>query len=239
MVTRLADGAKTVAVHDDSSLAALPDAVSDLARAALDGAAGAGLVDQDGDGERYLVDPQIPRGFHVVLFGAGHVGSALIAQLAALPCRVAWIDSREDFFPADLPSNVTTEYSELPAHEVDDAPPGSLFLVMTHSHAVDFQICERVLQRDDFEFLGLIGSNSKRERFCRDLAARSIPEAQIGRLVCPIGISGITGKHPAEIAVSTAAQLLQVAEAAAARVREEEAAEGETAFAAAQGAAEG
>ena len=40
--------------------------------------------------------------------------------------------------------------------------------------------------------------------------------AQLERLTCPIGVPGITGKHPGAIAVAAVAQLLQAYERAAA-----------------------
>ncbi|MEM9877738.1 MAG: XdhC family protein, partial [Pseudomonadota bacterium] len=66
-------------------------------------------------------------------------------------------------------------------------------------------------QRGAFGFLGLIGSKTKKARMVKRLRALGVAEDTLGRMVCPIGIEGITGKDPAIIAVSTAAQLMQVA----------------------------
>ena len=99
-----------------------------------------------------------------------------------------------------------------PVWAVDDAPAGALFVVMTHSHALDLEIVERVLRRNDYRFLGLIGSETKAAKFKARLARKGLaPE----RLVCPIGLIK-AGKHPAEVAVSVAAQLTVVASSAAA-----------------------
>ncbi len=146
------------------------------------------------------------------LFGAGHVGRAVVRALAPLPFAVTWIDSRGDAFPADLPAMVTARRSATPPLEVDGAPPGTLFLVMTHSHPLDLDICARALQRDDAVWLGLIGSETKRARFAGRLRAIGISSERIARLTCPIGIAGISGKQPALIAAAVAAQLLIVAE---------------------------
>ncbi len=216
-VVGLDDGAKAAFTADQQSGDEIPEAVAALARAALEDASGT-RIEPAGEGSaHYVIDPEIPRGFRVVLFGAGHVGTALVTTLANLPCRVTWIDSRDDAFPVALPDNVTTLVSDLPAYEADDAPPGALYLVMTHSHGIDLQICERVLKRGDFAYLGLIGSKTKRERFRRDLGAKGFPAASLDRITCPIGIPGISGKHPDEIAVAVAAELLQMAESASAR----------------------
>ena len=142
----------------------------------------------------------------LLLFGAGHVGRALVGILAGLPFRVTWIDSRQAEFPASWPDNVTIECGDAVEAEVDAAPPGAFFLVMTHSHDIDLRLVEAVLRRGDSAYLGLIGSRTKRTRFERRLRRVGLAP---DRLVCPIGIDGIPGKHPKHIAVAVAAQLLR------------------------------
>ena len=110
--------------------------------------------------------------FDVVLFGNGHVGRALVQVLAALPCRVRWIDEREADFPAGVPANVEVVASDAPADEVADAPRGAFVVVTTHNHALDFAIVEAALERDDFAYIGLIGSKAKRAQFAKRLAVR-------------------------------------------------------------------
>ena len=88
-------------------------------------------------------------------------------------------------------------------------PSGSCYLVMTHSHALDYAICERILIRQDAAYCGLIGSVSKRRRFEKRYRAQGLPDAVIESLVCPIGVAGIQGKKPAEIAVAAAADVLR------------------------------
>jgi xanthine dehydrogenase accessory factor len=143
------------------------------------------------------------------LFGAGHVGRALILALAPLPFDVIWIDPREGAFPSAVPSNVVTIQSESPAAEIADAPPGSFALVMTHSHALDLEITDAVLRSPSFAYAGLIGSATKRARFGRRLRDAGIAESRIEELVCPIGIPSIKSKHPSAIAAATAVQLLE------------------------------
>jgi xanthine dehydrogenase accessory factor len=145
--------------------------------------------------------------FHVVLFGAGHVGKELARILERLPCRLTWIDPRPDVFPSSVNENVRVVIEEEPAWMVDEAPRGAYYLVMTHSHALDLEIVERVLRRRDFAFLGLIGSQTKAAKFRARLRQRGFSEEQLRALVSPIGLFK-AGKHPAEVAVSAAAQLL-------------------------------
>lgn len=164
-------------------------------------------VARDEDG---WIDTLVPDPLHVVLFGAGHVGQALVSLLANLPCRVHWVDERDTLFPGDLPDNVEAEASDTPEAVVDQAPAGSYFLVMTHSHALDLSLCEHILRRTDFAYFGLIGSKTKRARFEHRLSDHGVDPGRFAEMTCPIGVTGITDKAPAMIAVAIVAQLLQV-----------------------------
>lgn len=153
--------------------------------------------------------------FHLQLYGAGHVGRAIATLLATLDVAVDWIDEREDEFP-----RVTSLGSAWPAHvkqvcvdaveaEVRHAPPGAFYLVLTHDHDLDLRITEAILRRNDFGYLGLIGSRTKRERFLRRFEQRGVPADAVARLHCPIGVERIDAKAPAIVACAVVAQLLQ------------------------------
>jgi xanthine dehydrogenase accessory factor len=224
LVTAFGDGAVgKLAVSRDGDWGVFADsqwrakAVA-AARALLDAADARPQLEQTGDRVE-LFEPIRPAGLHVVLFGAGHVGKALVHVLGELPCRITWVDSRAEQFPTDLPPNVTVECTEAPQYAVDRAPPRAAFLVMTYSHALDLTLCERILRRD-FSYFGLIGSATKRAKFTRRFKARGISDDVIERMVCPIGIPELPGKHPGEIAIAVAAQLLMVRAQDHARMRE-------------------
>lgn len=161
-----------------------------------------------------LLEPFVPSDFTIALFGAGHVGKALVGVLAGAPARVLWIDSRPEQFPAEIPPNATRILTDHPEDEVKDVPPGAYALVMTHSHDLDLQICERLLKRGDCRYVGVIGSSTKRRNFEARLARKGFAEELIGRLHCPIGLPGLEGKHPREIAIAVAAELLSLRDAA-------------------------
>ena len=154
-------------------------------------------------------DPRRP----VWLFGAGHVGRALMLALAPLPFDVTWVDERADAFPGAVPANVRSLHSIDPAGEVARAPDGSLIVVMTHSHARDLAIVHAALATGRFGYVGLIGSDSKRARFTRRLREAGVKQARVAELVCPIGLPTIASKHPATIAAGVAVQLLERDEA--------------------------
>jgi xanthine dehydrogenase accessory protein XdhC len=144
----------------------------------------------------------------VLLFGAGHVGKALAAALAPLPFQVRWIDGRAQLFSDPIPPGIDAVVTEAALDEVEGAPTGAAYMVMTHSHALDSMICAAVLQRGDFAHLGLIGSRSKRAQFERAFRDLGIPEERIARLVCPIG-GELKDKRPPVIAALAAAELIQ------------------------------
>lgn len=143
----------------------------------------------------------------VLLFGAGHVGKTIAAALAPLPLAVRWIDERTHEFPNPVPAGVERVVSANPTDHVAAAPAGSGYLILTHSHALDFTIAAAVLDRSDAAYAGLIGSATKRRRFEREYLARGRDPARLERLTCPIG-AGLDDKRPAVIAALVAAEVL-------------------------------
>ena len=111
------------------------------------------------------------------------------------------------FSPAPPPTR-SAVVTDTPEAEIAAAPPDAVFLVMTHSHALDLDLVRAILCRGDFRYCGLIGSRAKRARFTRQLLDRGCNPATVARLTCPIGLPGIPGKEPAVIAAAVAAQIL-------------------------------
>ncbi len=145
----------------------------------------------------------------VFLFGAGHVGRALAHVLSVNDLQLTWVDSRDAQFPADIAPHIRRVETDAPSQEIVHAPPESSFIVMTHSHALDLELIEAILRRDDAAFIGLIGSATKRAQFEAKLRARGFSDSQLRRIACPIGVEGIASKHPGAIATSIAAALLR------------------------------
>jgi xanthine dehydrogenase accessory factor len=163
-----------------------------------------------------LIEPSVwaeePPRFDLQLYGAGHVGRAVVRLLAGIPCRVTWIDERDAEFPARaLPTHIEMRCVDAVQSEVATAPLRAFYLVLTHSHDLDLAISQAILRRGDFGWFGLIGSRTKRARFEHRLSAMGIAADRLARMVCPIGLSGIRGKEPEVIAVAVVAQLLQAA----------------------------
>ena len=181
------------------------------------------VVEDDGIVIERFRDLRLP----LWLFGAGHVGRALMLALAPLPFDVTWIDEREDVFPTVVPASVRPLRSADPAGELAHAPAGAFVVVMTHNHPLDLAIVHAALAATPseatappgaatplgpagrFGYVGLIGSASKRARFARRLREAGVAPARVETLVCPIGMTTIRSKHPAAIAAGIVAQLLE------------------------------
>jgi len=143
---------------------------------------------------------------HLWVWGAGHVGRALVNVLHPLPeLALTWVDTSPDRFP-DIPDRVTQISAAKPELLMTHAPKDAEHLILTYSHALDLALCDAALRRN-FRSCGLIGSKTKWARFRSRLRAMGHGDAEIARIACPIGDPAL-GKHPQAIAVSVAHGLL-------------------------------
>ncbi len=158
----------------------------------------------------WLLEPVTPPAQAVWIYGAGHVGRALVRVLAPLPAfEITWLDTAAARFPEDIPPRVHRLVAANPADAVKHAPADARHLVLSYSHALDLEICHRLLGHG-FSRAGLIGSRSKWARFRSRLRQLGHTDASISRIECPIGMPEL-GKHPQAIAVGVAATLLSPA----------------------------
>lgn len=154
----------------------------------------------------------------VAIFGVGHVGMELARILARHDLDLHLIDTRPEMLDperlgvlSDAVARVHAHHTPLLPEEVlAQLPPGTHVLIMTHDHAEDAALCDAALRLDHLGSIGLIGSSAKWSRFRHRLITegKHAPEA-LARIKTPIGLPEITGKEPAIIAVSVAADLLR------------------------------
>ena len=160
----------------------------------------------------WLIEPIAPCLRPLWIYGAGHVGRAIIKVTAPLPgIAVTWVDTTADRFPGNIPDSVTMLPAANPADTVRHAPGDAEHLILTYSHALDLEICHQLLNHG-FRAAGLIGSKTKWARFRPRLRALGHTDAQISRIKCPIGDPAL-GKHPQAIAVGFAAEWLSASSA--------------------------
>lgn len=161
-----------------------------------------------------LLEPIFPERPSVVIFGAGHVGWALVQVLGTLPLTLYLVDSRPEQLARPLPSplsaTVALQHAPVPESVLDTLPAGAHLLVLTHDHAEDLAVLERALRGGRFGFVGLIGSASKWVHFRRELAKQGLSEDDLARVTTPIGLPEVPGKSPPAVAIAVAAQLLTV-----------------------------
>jgi len=147
----------------------------------------------------------------LVIFGAGHVAKALVTILGGLPWRITWVDERADQFPADYPGNVRIHHTDDPVGDAPALCAGKQVLILTHNHQLDFDLCRTLLTSGDCAGIGLIGSDTKAERFRKRLDHRGFSATDINSIRCPVGRADVPGKRPMEVAVSISAELLSLA----------------------------
>ena len=158
----------------------------------------------------WLVEPVTRPARDLWIWGAGHVGRVLVDVLSPLPdLALTWVDCAAERFPENVPAAVTVLPAVNPADLVCHAPARAEHLIVTYSHALDLELCHRLLSLG-FDFAGLIGSATKWARFRSRLRALGHAPETIARITCPIGDPAL-GKHPQQIAIGVAAQLMRPA----------------------------
>ena len=159
----------------------------------------------------WMVEPLARPTRHLWVWGAGHVGRAVVGVLSALPdLQITWIDVAPDRFPEVAPDSVTILPAPDPVQASHLAPPNAEHLILTFSHSLDLELCHRLLTHG-FQTCGLIGSATKWARFRSRLSALGHTQAEISTITCPIGDPSL-GKHPQAIAVGVAMQFLKSAQ---------------------------
>jgi len=164
----------------------------------------------------------------VAIFGLGHVGLELARILARQEVELHLVDARAEMLHADrvgepgatgvladAVATVRLHHEPVPEAALAELPDGTHVLIMTHDHVEDLAITDQALRRGALGSIGLIGSASKWARFRAKLTELGHTEDDLARVTTPIGIPEVAGKAPASIAVSVAARILQLIEAAA------------------------
>ena len=143
------------------------------------------------------------------IFGAGHVGQQLSSRVTDLDFNVNLIDSRESYLNLQTDKNVNKILAKNPWLLIKNLPTKSYFIILTHSHDYDFKIINEILRLKKFEFLGLIGSSTKFQRFKSRLIKLGHKNQMLNKIECPIGLKNISSKKPAEIAISIIGRILE------------------------------
>ncbi|WP_151717766.1 xanthine dehydrogenase accessory protein XdhC [Gemmobacter serpentinus] len=208
---RYADGVtlpETVMARPATGDAPMPLAVKRL----LVAQRGQGVMPQAQLLQGWFIEPVARPSRQLWVWGAGHVGRALVSVLAPLPeVAITWVDTGIERFPETIPAGVTMLPAADPALVVAYAPQGAEHIVLTYSHALDLELCHRIMTHG-FAALGVIGSATKAARFRARLHDLGHLPVEIQRIACPIGDRSL-GKHPQAIALGVATAFLKRADA--------------------------
>lgn len=157
----------------------------------------------------WMIEPIYRAAHPLWIWGAGHVGRAIVGVMAPLPdFAITWVDTDAARFPADVPHNVTVLPAAAPEQAMQFAPHNAHHIILTYSHAIDLALCHAALGHG-FRSAGVIGSATKWARFRGRLGALGHHDAQISRIDCPIGDPDM-GKHPQAIAIGVASRLIRI-----------------------------
>ena len=157
--------------------------------------------------ENWFLEPLVSIKRDLWIWGAGHVGRALVDVVSKLPdLNVTWVDTAADRFPENPNETVQILYSDQPQKFVKHAPQDAHHIVLTYSHALDLDLCNALLSHR-FSSAGLIGSKTKWARFSKRLKSLGHNESLINLITCPIGKPEF-GKHPHQIAIGVASEFL-------------------------------
>ncbi len=164
----------------------------------------------------YLFERRDPASWSIVVFGAGHVAQALAGVLATLACRATFVDSRPEWLertPRES-GNLATVLLEDTSTYVAGLRGDEFCVVTTRGHATDLPVLRALYARERaeglrFPYIGGIGSEVKAIKLRKELGELGVPADRIADFRCPIGVP-LGTNDPAEIAISIAAELLQV-----------------------------
>ena len=84
----------------------------------------------------------------------------------------------------------------------------SYFVVVTRGHSAD-QMCIEAVLNKEYKYLGMIGSKAKVANSIRQLVEKGYSSEDIEEIHAPIGLN-IGAQTPAEIAISIAAQIIEI-----------------------------
>jgi xanthine dehydrogenase accessory factor len=147
--------------------------------------------------------------WNIAVFGAGHVAISLISLLTTLDCKITCIDPRIEWLDKIVNnSKITKICTEDPYKIVRQLHKDTFFVLMSKGHAFDLPVLKEILETRTAKYLGVIGSDSKKNVLLKELKELGI-NANADTFRCPIGLD-LGNSSPAEIAVSISAELITI-----------------------------
>jgi xanthine dehydrogenase accessory factor len=146
----------------------------------------------------------------LIVFGAGHIGQALVPLAARAGFGVTVVDNRPEFASAerfpDAERVVVGPYDEVLTQLRFD--PHTYIVIVTHGHTHDAEVLRRCIDQPS-AYLGMIGSRHKVAAVKKHLEEQGVAPDRIAAVHAPVGLA-IGAETPFEIAVSILAQMIAV-----------------------------
>jgi len=145
------------------------------------------------------------------VFGAGHCAEKLAPVLSTLGFFITVIDDRPDFAsPERFPTAYLLVVPQSFDNVVETLPidADSYLVIVTRGHDHDTSVLAQSL-KTRARYIGMIGSRKKIGDAFKDLSDQGFSSDDLARVHAPIGLP-IGAETPEEIAISIAAQLIQV-----------------------------
>ncbi|HOX42537.1 MAG TPA: XdhC/CoxI family protein [Myxococcota bacterium] len=154
----------------------------------------------------YLEPIVAPR--RVVIFGAGHVGTAVARVAKLLGCHVTVVDERPEWASRERLPEVDVIATRPFAEHLASQPPTSKdhVIIVTRGHDHDQLVLEGVVHRRP-AYVGMIGSRKKVKAALEKLRDLELPAEALEAVHAPIGLD-IGAVTPEEIAVAIGAELV-------------------------------
>ena len=161
------------------------------------------------EGRDFYVE-QINSSGKVYVFGCGHVAQELVPVLAHVGFRCVALDDRPEFANEEVVRGaekvLLVDFEHI--GESVAIGPEDYICIMTRGHAYDTIVQAQAL-RTPACYIGVIGSKAKTAGVQRQLRTMGFTDEDFARITTPIGLD-IKAETPAEIAISIAAQMIEV-----------------------------
>ena len=165
-------------------------------------------------GESRVFLERISAGKKLVICGAGHVSLCLIRLCRTLSYGITVIEDREAYAgkarEAGAQKVLCRPFGE--ALDETNGDAADAFVVMTREHAHDVECLRRIMKKT-FSYAGMMDSRSRAEQIRSQLLEEGYDPEKVKAIHMPIGLP-IGSRTPEEIAVSVAAELISVLNAA-------------------------
>jgi len=154
------------------------------------------------------------------IVGGGHCALALSEIMSKMDFHITLFDDRPNLNTLSKnkfvhAKRVVESYENI--NDLIDSGAHHFVVVMTVGYKTD-EIVVRKLLGKDFKYLGVLGSRAKMRTLLRDLKTEGFDAKKLNRIRAPIGLP-INSRTPEEIAVSIAAEIIAVKNAAAKKIR--------------------